>query len=151
MRAKTDVFRMNREKQMLPGGSGKEQRESGCIDGDGAVLMHMGAMAVLGATAQKNLIHIVINNGAHETVGGMPTVASKINLVEVAKACGYPNAVCVDNFETLDSELELAKKRNELSFIEVKCSIGARDDLGRPTTTALENKHNFMEYIKSLK
>lgn len=121
-----------------------------CIDGDGAVLMHMGAMAVLGATAQKNLIHIVINNGAHETVGGMPTVASKINLVAVAKACGYPNAVCVDNFETLDSELELAKKRNELSFIEVKCSIGARDDLGRPTTTALENKQNFMEYISSL-
>lgn len=53
-----------------------------CVDGDGAVLMHMGSMAVLGANKPKNMIHIVINNGAHETVGGMPTVASQIDLVE---------------------------------------------------------------------
>ena len=121
-----------------------------CIDGDGAVLMHMGAMAVVGANRPKNLIHIVINNAAHETVGGMPTVAGQIDLTAVAKACGYPNAVCVDSFEELDRELEAAKDRKELSLIEVKCSIGAREDLGRPTTTALENKQNFMEYLKSL-
>ncbi len=126
----------------------KPDRRIWCVDGDGAVLMHMGSMAVLGANAPKNMIHIVINNGAHETVGGMPTVASKIDLVAIAKACGYPNAVCVDNFDDLDKELENAKARDELSFIEVKCSIGARDDLGRPTTTALENKQNFMEYLK---
>ena len=58
--------------------------------------------------------------------------------------------MCVDNFEALDRELMNAKNRDELSFIEVKCSIGARDDLGRPTTTALENKQNFMEYLKTL-
>lgn len=121
-----------------------------CIDGDGAVLMHMGSMAVIGANKPKNLIHIVINNGAHETVGGMPTVANSIDLVTIAKACGYPNAVCVDNFNDLDKELEEAKGRNELRLIEVKCSIGAREDLGRPTTTALENKQNFMEYLKKL-
>lgn len=121
-----------------------------CVDGDGAVLMHMGSMAVLGANAPKNMVHVIINNGAHETVGGMPTVASNIDLVAIAKACGYPNAVCVDTFEALDAELEAAKARNELSMIEVKCSIGARDDLGRPTTTAIENKQNFMEYLKTL-
>ena len=121
-----------------------------CIDGDGAVLMHMGSMAVLGANKPGNLIHVVINNGAHETVGGMPTVAGSIDLVSVARACGYPNAVCVDNFKSLDEELEAAKGRKELSLIEVKCSIGARDDLGRPTTTALENKRHFMEYLESL-
>jgi phosphonopyruvate decarboxylase len=121
-----------------------------CVDGDGAVLMHMGSMAVLGANAPKNMIHVIINNGAHETVGGMPTVASKINLVSIAKACGYPNAVSVDSFEALDVELEVAKSRDELSLIEVKCSIGAREDLGRPTTTALENKQNFMEYLETL-
>lgn len=121
-----------------------------CIDGDGAVLMHMGSMAVLGANKPTNLIHVVINNGAHETVGGMPTVAGDIDLVGVAKACGYPNAVCVDNFDDLDRALEAAKGRAELSFIEVKCSIGAREDLGRPTTTALENKQNFMDYLKTL-
>lgn len=121
-----------------------------CIDGDGAVLMHMGSLAVIGANAPANMVHIVINNGAHETVGGMPTVASKIDLVAVARACGYPNAVSVDGFEALDAELEAAKERTELSFIEAKCSIGARNDLGRPTTTALENKRNFMKFLKGL-
>lgn len=121
-----------------------------CVDGDGAVLMHMGAMAVLGANKPKNMVHVIINNGAHETVGGMPTVVSKIDLVALAKACGYPNAVSVDSFAALDEELEAAKERDELSLIEIKCSIGARDDLGRPTTTALENKQNFMEYLKEL-
>ncbi|MBR3282681.1 MAG: phosphonopyruvate decarboxylase [Ruminococcus sp.] len=125
----------------------KPDKRIWCIDGDGAVLMHMGSMAVLGANAPENLIHIVINNGAHETVGGMPTVASKLDLVSIAKACGYPNAVSVDSFEALDKELEAAKSRHQLSLIEVKCSIGARDDLGRPTTTALENKENFMKFL----
>lgn len=120
-----------------------------CIDGDGAVLMHMGAMAVIGANKPKNLIHVVINNGVHETVGGMPTVVGEIDLVAIAKACGYPSAVCVNNFDALDTELEAAKGRDELSLIEVKCSIGARDDLGRPTTTAFENKQNFMEYLNT--
>lgn len=119
-----------------------------CVDGDGAVLMHMGSMAVLGANAPKNMVHVVINNGAHETVGGMPTVAANIDMVGIAKACGYPYAISVDNFEDLDTELEKAKQADMLSFIEVKCSIGARDDLGRPTTTALENKENFMEYLR---
>lgn len=128
----------------------KPERRIWCVDGDGAVLMHMGSMAVLGANKPSNLIHIVINNGAHETVGGMPTVASNIDLVKIAEACGYPYAVSVDNFEVLDKELEAVKKRNELSFIEVKCSIGARENLGRPTTTALENKQKFMEYLKTL-
>ena len=125
----------------------KPDRKIWCIDGDGAVLMHMGAMAVIGANAPENLVHIVINNGAHETVGGMPTVASSLDIVAVAKACGFQNAVSVDSFDDLDRELSLAKERNKLSLIEVKCAIGARADLGRPTTTALENKNNFINYL----
>ena len=125
----------------------KPEQRIWCIDGDGAVLMHMGSMAVLGANKPKNLIHVVINNGAHETVGGMPTVAKQIDLVAIAKACGYPNAVSVGSFNDLDRELVAAKGRDKLSFIEVKCSIGARDELGRPTTTAIENKKRFMEWL----
>ena len=121
-----------------------------CIDGDGAVLMHMGSLALMGYNHPNNLIHIIINNGAHETVGGMPTVASNIDFVAIAKACGYQYTVSVDNFDDLDKELEKAKNINELSLIEVKCSIGAREDLGRPTTTAIENKENFMNYLKTL-
>ncbi len=118
-----------------------------CIDGDGAALMHMGAMAVIGTNAPKNLVHVIINNGAHESVGGMPTAAGKVDLVGVAKACGYPYAVSVDSYGTLDEELRLAKGREGLSLIEVKCAIGAREDLGRPTTTAKENKEAFMRSV----
>ena len=125
----------------------KPEKKIWIIDGDGAVLMHMGAMAVIGANAPKNIVHIVINNGSHETVGGMPTVASKIDLISIANGCGYPNAVSVDNFEDFEVELEAAKLRNELSLIEVKCSIGARADLGRPTTTARENKEKFVQKL----
>ena len=128
----------------------KPEQKIWCIDGDGAVLMHMGAMAVIGSNRPKNLVHIVINNGAHETVGGMPTVAGGLDLPGIAKACGYPYAVRVSCFEDLDRELNAAKKRDALSLIEVSCSIGARPDLGRPTTTALENKQNFMNYLKTL-
>jgi phosphonopyruvate decarboxylase len=126
----------------------KPERKIWCIDGDGAVLMHMGSMAVIGANAPKNLVHVVINNSAHETVGGQPTVAGKIDLVAIAKACGYKNAVSVDSFESLDKALLSAKSADELAFIEVKCSIGARENLGRPTTTAIENKKGFMEYLE---
>lgn len=126
----------------------KPDKKIWCIDGDGAALMHMGAMAVIGANCPKNMVHVVINNGAHETVGGMPTVAAKIDLVKIALACGYEFAVSADNEKDLDAALYEAKNRNALSFIEVKCAIGARADLGRPTTTAMENKLNFMSELQ---
>ena len=126
----------------------KPNKKVWCIDGDGAVIMHMGSLATVGSIKPNNLIHILINNTAHESVGGMPTVANTTNFTDIAKACGYENVVSVDNYSDLDKELSNAKQLNKLSFIEVKCSIGAREDLGRPTTTAQENKNNFMNYIK---
>nr|MBP3598625.1 phosphonopyruvate decarboxylase [Eubacterium sp.] len=121
-----------------------------CIDGDGAALMHMGSMAVIGANKPANMVHVIINNGAHETVGGMPTVGATVNFVDIAKACGYPNAVCVSTMEELDAQLCKAKASDSLYLIEVKCSIGAREDLGRPTTTAIENKQMFMNYLREI-
>ena len=123
------------------------QRKVWIIDGDGAVLMHMGSMAVLASQNPGNIVHIVINNGAHETVGGQPTAMANVDVVAVAKGCGYPNAVSVDSFDALDAALAEARAKNELTLIEVKCAIGARDDLGRPTTTAQENKQAFMEFL----
>ena len=77
----------------------------------------------------------------------MPTVASKVDLGAIAKGCGYPNVISVDSFDELDKALLAVKERNLLSLIEVKCSIGAREDLGRPTTGARENKVSFMKYL----
>lgn len=125
----------------------KPHKKVWCIDGDGAAIMHMGAMAVIGTKNPQNMVHVVINNEAHESVGGMPTVASSINLVQIALGCGYPHAVSVDNLAALDEALKKAKSENQLSFIEIKATIGSRSDLGRPTTTAKENKENFMHYL----
>ena len=125
----------------------KADKKVWCVDGDGAVLMHMGSMAVIGAIKPKNLVHIVINNGAHETVGGMPTICDKINLSEIAKSCGYVRTVKADSFKDLDEALNSAKASNELTFIEVMCAIGSRADLGRPTTTPIQNRNDFMRNL----
>lgn len=119
-----------------------------CIDGDGAVMMHMGAMAVIGANSPNNLIHVVINNRAHESVGGMPTVADKIDFVKIAQACGYARTATVERLNALDAVLYDAKQSNELYFIEIKAAVGSRPDLGRPTSTPQENKKEFMKYLK---
>jgi len=125
----------------------KPNKKIWIIDGDGAALMHMGSMAVLGANSPPNVIHIVINNSSHETVGGMPTVAEKIDFIKVTNGLKYINAYSVNNYNYLDKVLKEVKNSNKLTFIEVKCSIGAREDLGRPTTSAKQNKEDFMKYI----
>ena len=126
----------------------KPERKVWCIDGDGAVLMHMGALAVIGAYKPKNFIHVVINNGAHESVGGMPTVMRNVDLSLVAKGCGYPSVVRVDDAEGLENTLSQAKTREELTMIEVMSAAGARADLGRPTTSPEENLRAFMKHLR---
>lgn len=121
-----------------------------CIDGDGAAMMHMGAMAVIGNCRLKNLIHVILNNEAHETVGGMPTAGKTTDLCAAAQACGYPYTVSVESLGELEYELKKVKGMEELCLIEIKCTISSRSDLGRPTTTALENKNNFMHYLKEV-
>lgn len=119
-----------------------------CIDGDGAALMHMGAMAVIGSQKPKNLVHIVINNEAHETVGGAPTAAKDICFRQIAIGSGYEHAAVVENEKTLREELLAAKCENRLTFIEVKAALGARPDLGRPATSAEHNKIEFMSFVE---
>lgn len=128
----------------------KRQCKVWCIDGDGAALMHMGAMAVIGANKPKNMVHLVLNNGAHETVGGMPTVAAAVDFVAIAKACGYEQAYSVETFEELDTALNIAKTSSCLTFIEAKTAIGSRAELGRPTTTPQENKESFTTFLRHI-
>lgn len=124
----------------------RPERRVWCLDGDGAALMHLGAMALIGASQPANFIHIILNNTAHESVGGMPTVSGTVDLTAVARACGYSNAVSVETEEQL--KLELSRAGQGLHMIEVKCALGARADLGRPTTSAEENKLAFMEHLR---
>ena len=129
----------------------KNDRRVWCIDGDGAALMHLGAMAVMGASQPKNLIHIVLNNEAHESVGGMPTAmaAKRMDLPGMARACGYLSAVSVDTAQGLKEALAAAKAGRRLAFIEVKCALGARADLGRPKEPPAQNRAALMAHLKN--
>ncbi len=116
-----------------------------CLDGDGSVLMHMGALPIIGDLKPANLIHVLLNNAAHESVGGQPTVAGQIDFSAIAKACGYQDYQVANNADTLKSCWEKISKKVGPVLLEVKIRIGSRDDLSRPTSTPEENKRAFME------
>ena len=117
-----------------------------CIDGDGAALMHLGSIAAIGAQKPKNLCHIVLNNGAHDSVGGQPTIARLIDLNGIAKASGYTNVYTVKTADELRSTLKNRGKDGPV-FIEIMVRKGNRKDLGRPASGPKENKEAFMKYI----
>ncbi|WP_034229628.1 phosphonopyruvate decarboxylase [Lachnobacterium bovis] len=126
-----------------------EKEKIWCIDGDGAAIMHLGALPVIGEVKPSNLIHVLINNGAHESVGGMPTVAQNgCEFSKIAKACGYEYIYKVKTMWELEEALLQTKKNKGLTFIEVMSAIGARSDLKRPTLTPIENKQNFMNRLR---
>lgn len=126
----------------------KKDRKIFCIDGDGASIMQMGGMATIGTRSPKNMVHIVLNNGAHDSVGGQPTVGRKIDLCGIAKACGYENVIRVETKADLEKVLEEVKTSAALTFLEVMVKKGARKDLGRPKTTPVQNKIAMMEFLK---
>lgn len=117
-----------------------------CVEGDGAILMHMGELAYVAKESPKHFIHICLNNDAHESVGGMPTGARGTDFYKVARGCGYCYAECVDNMQALKEALTVVKSIEGPIFLEVKVALGARTDLGRPKESAEENKNSFMRY-----
>ena len=130
----------------------KRDRRVWCFDGDGASIMHMGSMAIVAQKAPKNYVHVVFNNGAHDSVGGQPTVGLKIDLPAVAKAVGYKTAISVASKEELEKQLSTLNAQHSTSegpvLLEVKVKKGNRKDLGRPTTTPIQNKEALMAFLK---
>lgn len=120
-----------------------------CIDGDGALLMHMGSMAIIGQSGLKNYHHIVVNNGKHDSVGGQLTVALEIDLPAIATACGYAAAQRVSSQEELREAVQGFSSIDGPIFLEVQVRGGARSDLGRPTTTPVQNKEALMKFLGS--
>ena len=126
----------------------KPDRKVWCFDGDGAAIMHMGSMAIVANKAPKNYVHVVFNNGAHDSVGGQPTVGLKIDLPAVAKAVGYKNAFSVDNKEDMLECLKALRLVEGPVLLQVCVKKGNRKDLGRPTTTPIQNKEALMDFLK---
>lgn len=126
----------------------KTDRTVWCFDGDGSCIMHMGGMAIIASKSPKNYVHVVFNNGAHDSVGGQPTVGLKIDLPAIAKAVGYPYAFSVYNKPDLSNILNKVIDIEGPVFIEIKVRKGNRKDLGRPTTTPVQNKEAMMSFLK---
>lgn len=124
-----------------------KDKEVYCIDGDGSLLMHLGGLAIIGNAEPKNFRHILINNGAHDSVGGQETVGLKIDTLAIAKACGYKECYsCSSKAELLNLSEKITNVEGSV-LLEIKVKKGARKDLGRPTTTPIENKEAFMEFL----
>lgn len=127
----------------------KNDRNIVCIDGDGSVLMHMGSLAINGMMGQlNNFKHIVINNGAHDSVGGQPTVGFGISLPKIAEACGYTLTTTATTVDDIKEKLIEVMDHQGRAFLEIKVNKGARKELGRPTRSPKENKAAFQQFLK---
>lgn len=118
-----------------------------CLDGDGSAIMHMGALAVIGSEGPSNLLHAVLNNGAHDSVGGQPTVGHAIDIPAIATACGYRRALSVSSPDEVGEQVSLLREHRGPVLLEIKVNKGARSDLGRPTSTPLENRNALMRRL----
>ncbi|KAA9050618.1 phosphonopyruvate decarboxylase [Bacteroides xylanisolvens] len=127
----------------------KQDRKVWCFDGDGASIMHMGSMAIVANKAPQNYVHVVFNNGAHDSVGGQPTVGLKIDIPAIAKAMGYKHVYNVDTKEGLQELIGEIKVQEGPIFLQACVKQGNRKDLGRPTTTPIQNKEALMTFLRS--
>ena len=127
----------------------KQDRKVWCFDGDGASIMHMGSMAIVANKAPQNYVHVVFNNGAHDSVGGQPTVGLKIDIPAIAKAMGYKHVYNVDTKEGLQELIGEIKVQEGPIFLQACVKQGNRKDLGRPTTTPILNKEALMTFLRS--
>jgi len=125
----------------------KPQRQTFVIDGDGAVIMHMGAFAIIGSQRPTNLKHIIINNGSHDSVGGQPTAGVSISFTAIAKACGYKIALETQDLGEISQKMEILRTSQGPALLVIKVRKGARVDLGRPKTSPKENKASFMRFL----
>lgn len=116
-----------------------------CLDGDGAMMMHTGSLAV---SAQcTNLIHIVLNNEAHDSVGGQTSCAANLSLCAIASGFGYRHIKRVETSDALQKAILEAFACNGASFIEVTCRKGNRNDLGRPDRSPRQNREDFQDFL----
>ena len=122
----------------------EHDREIWCLDGDGALLMHLGTIAIIGDHAPSNLFHVVFNNEVHDSVGGQPTSITAVDLMAMAKAAGYRAAFRCESLDEIPSLVAKVRAAGGPSLLEIKVRPGSRPDLGRPTRTPAESKARFM-------
>jgi phosphonopyruvate decarboxylase len=117
------------------------------LDGDGALLMHMGALPTIAHHASNDMIHIILNNGRHESVGGQPTEAFFADLCGVAKSCGYPTTLVIEEKATFLNWIETGLNSKGLQFVEIRVSGMGRMDLPRPGGSPSDWRKDFMKTL----
>jgi len=127
----------------------KPSRQVVTIDGDGAAIMHMGTFATVGKMACKNFKHILINNGAHDSVGGQSTGAFNIDFPKIAMGCGYRSADIASSAEEVRAKAAVLMKAEGPAFLEIRSKKGARKDLGRPKSSPAQNKADSMQFLEA--
>jgi len=126
----------------------KPHRQVVCIDGDGAMLMHLGSLTSIASLKPKNFRHILMNNEVHESVGGQATAAKEINLSAIVEALGSSKIFKAETPEELKANISKFVMCSGPAFLEVKICSGSRENLGRPTIKPSQNKENFMRFLK---
>jgi phosphonopyruvate decarboxylase len=119
------------------------------LDGDGSLLMRMGSLATNGYYNPPNMIHILLDNHAHESTGGQSTVSPYISFVDIAASCGYSNALQVHSLEQLEASLKEWKQSKGLTFLYMKISKKAKENLGRPHIKPYEVKERLQRFLMS--
>lgn len=127
---------------------GQPERRVFCFDGDGSLIMHMGAMGIIGQSKQRNFVHIVLNNGAHDSVGGQPTVGFAVDFGGIAKACGYQSVGTARSQSEIRNEIMKSTRAVGPSFLEIRVNKGARPNLGRPKSSPIENRLALMTRLR---
>jgi phosphonopyruvate decarboxylase len=126
----------------------KPNRKVFCFDGDGAVLMHLGGLSSIGNQKTPNYVHVIFNNGAHDSVGGQPTVANEIDMQTLGKSLGYIFTDKANSKEGINSFFQSLQQLDKGPvLLEIQVKKGARKDLGRPKTSPIENKNAFMKFL----
>ena len=126
---------------------GQPDQQVVVIDGDGAALMKLGALATIGYTQPSKLLHIILDNEAHDSTGGQGTSSPVVNFAMMAKAANYRNAVSVGEREDLLEVVKRFRKETGPSLIHVKIRQGSPKNLGRPTVKPHEVKERFMRFL----
>jgi phosphonopyruvate decarboxylase len=125
----------------------KQDRQVYCLDGDGSLIMHMGALAINASMKCRNFKHIVFNNSAHDSVGGQPTVGGKIDMKSIAINAGYKWGRVASEENEIRTALSEIAEIDGPAFLEIQVKKGFNNYLGRPTTTPIENKEAFMNFV----
>ncbi|HEX6233542.1 MAG TPA: phosphonopyruvate decarboxylase [Jiangellaceae bacterium] len=124
------------------------EREVWCFDGDGALLMHLGSLAVIADHAPPSYFHVVFNNGVHDSVGGQPTSVNVVDVAAVARAMGYRYAQSTSDLAAVADAVAQLRSRGGPALLELKVRPGNRAGIGRPTRTPAQSKQAFMAALR---